>query len=144
MEKIDFYFLIIVLVALYAIRSYSKSKTAEANLLHYQLNLAAPLDSDMSPMLDTIISEALEEYRILNLEYKNEYINDKMEKEILDAVQKSVSDRISPVFMDRLSLQYNKDALPDVIAKKIIMHVTAFVVENNSNKNILPNETIKG
>lgn len=98
----------------------------------------------MAPILDNMITEALDEYRVLNLGYKNEYINEKQEQEIVNAVKDSISNRISPVFMDRLSLQYNKDALPDVIAKKIILHVTAFVVENNSNQNTLPNETIKG
>ena len=132
MERIDLYFFIIICVCIYAIRSYNVTKKNEADLTNYQLNLAAPLHEDMGPILDNIISEALNEYRILNLGYKNEYINDKQEKDITDIVKNTVS------------LQYNRDTLADVIAKKIILHVTAFVVENNTNQNRLPNESIKG
>ena len=144
MERVDIYFIVISIIIIYAIRSYNKAKTSESALTQYSLNLAAPLHEDMAPILDNMITKALDEYRVLNLGYKNEYINEKQEQEIVNAVKDSISNRISPVFMDRLSLQYNKDALPDVIAKKIILHVTAFVVENNSNQNTLPNETIKG
>lgn len=144
MERIDLYFFIIICVCIYVIRSYNVTKKNEADLTNYQLNLAAPLHEDMGPILDNIISEALNEYRILNLGYKNEYINDKQEKDITDIVKNTVSSRISPVLIDRLSLQYNRDTLADVIAKKIILHVTAFVVENNTNQNRLPNESIKG
>lgn len=96
-------------------------------------------DANVPLALDKIINDAFDEYLILNRGYKDEDvpINSTEEKQIVMTLIDSVSARISDEMNIKLSLFYNKSAVPDIISTKIYMSVLAYVIEHNKPKDDL-------
>ena len=89
-------------------------------------------DINASQIIDTIIDEAFNEYNMLNRGFKEKsYINATEEREIVNDMINAVTARISDVARIKLEAYYNKDMLPDIIATKVFLAVTAYVAENN-------------
>lgn len=95
--------------------------------------------------LDYIIQEALDYYKIMNIDTKSiSYINSKIENEILDYLADTVPDRLSRLLLSKLSLIYNPEYINKFIAEHIYMVVTNFVLEFNAiNKLNEPSESPK-
>ena len=91
-------------------------------------------DWDDLALLDTIINESLNEYKILNFEYENNiYIKEDEINKMVASVLKNVLTKMSPLFLDKLSYIYNKNVLEDEILKKVRFSVLAYVTEVNGN-----------
>ena len=65
------------------------------------------------------------------------YITEQREEEIRSDLVAKVSERISPIAMDKLSLRYNISNIDRVIGDKIYIVVTNYVVEHNDVKDKL-------
>lgn len=110
-----------------------KIQKRKLSLEEYQININSATSSDIDEALDALIKDSVTEYVILNIEYRPdiEFINSEIEESILNAVKDSVSKKLSPAFMQKLSLYYNSAAIPDIVSQKIYMAVTAYVADHN-------------
>ena len=97
-------------------------------------SLRYKLNKDDLALLDTIINESLNEYKILNFEYENNiYIKEDEINKMVASVLKNVLTKMSPLFLDKLSYIYNKNVLEDEILKKVRFSVLEYVTEVNGN-----------
>lgn len=105
------------------------------NLLEYKINLDAVIDESIPTILNNLISEAFQDYMMLNLSYQNELnITAEIENNILKGVGEAVAARLSTNLQIKLGMYYNSEGLWDIISAKICMLVTNYVVEKNAIK----------
>ena len=99
-------------------------------------------EDDIIGHLDYIISEALDEYVLLNIKPKNVYyINTKLENKMIDYLSEEVPKRISKTLLTHLSFIYNSDYVGEFIGKHIYMVVLNYVLTYNINNS--DDDTIK-
>jgi len=114
------------------INKWLKYKYKELELKKYNIDIHLNVTKDIETRLDTIIESCFQEYSLMNLIYKADwYIKEEEEIQISKDICALVSDRISPVMLQQLSLYYNEDAIYDVIGKRVYFKVTNFVIEHN-------------
>lgn len=107
-------------------------KYKELELKKYNIDIHLNVTKDIETRLDTIIESCFQEYSLMNLIYKTDwYIKEEDEIKISKDICSLVSDRISPVMLQQLSLYYNEDAIYDIIGKRVYFKVTNFVIEHN-------------
>ena len=136
--SIDLLALFAVIVAIYAIKTNSKDKQRLIEASTSTVNKQAVIDETIPRILDLIITECFEDYKLLVLIPKNEFhINDKREDEIRRDLAEKVETRLSPVAVDKLSLYYNINNLDKIIGEKIYISVMSYVIEVNSLKDNL-------
>lgn len=116
--------------------SLRKFKEFDISILDHKDSLNLNLDEihDIKEMLNLFIEDCFSDYLANNPEIAtSEYITDELEVEI----RKSLSDRVTAVMTEsmykKLTLYYNRNAIPNVIAEKIYFKVTAFVIEKNQS-----------
>lgn len=98
----------------------------------YKIDIKYGSDTRIETQLDSIIDSIFDEYRIYNLEFRdNSYIKEIEEKKIVKDICDMVIERLSPVFITQLSTYFNTDSLGNVIAVKISTKVMAYRIENN-------------
>lgn len=85
-------------------------------------------------LLDKIIATSFDEYVLLNGYAYADYIDNETENKINREITEIVKSRISPAILDKLSVIYNLDTISEIIARKIYIYTTAFVVEKNKPK----------
>ena len=95
------------------------------------MSMSTSLD-EMTQTIDTFINESIQEFAVMNNIQDSKYINTELEQELRNFVMESVSGRISINFLNKLRLFYKEDIIPDLIAKKIFLAVTAYTAINNN------------
>lgn len=114
------------------INKWLKYKYKELELKKYDIDIHLNVTKDIETRLDAIIESCFQEYSLMNLIYKTDwYIKEEEEIQISKNICTLVSDRISPVMLQQLSLYYNEDAIYDIIGKRVYFKVTNFVIEHN-------------
>lgn len=96
-------------------------------------------EEDTVAHLDYIIREALDEYNLLNIVPKDiQYINTRMEEEILNYMKDEIPNRVSKTLITHLSFIYNSDYLGEYLAKHIYLAVVDFRLNYNLERD--PNQ----
>ena len=126
---------ILILVALSIHAHY---KELVINLTSYQINSNSNINKGISDLLQDFINDCFTDVQVLYFppsSRSNEYINDDKEAQIRKALSDKVASRMSDALIDKLSLLYNRNKLNEVIADKIFITVTAYVVDHNATYN---------
>ena len=98
-----------------------------------------PTDNNILEIIESIIENTLDEYRVLILAPKQViYINNKQQDEIMEYMSDEVPKRISTIAMKKLEYIYNKDYIGSYIGTTIYMHVLNFVIDYNVNNHGKP------
>lgn len=85
-------------------------------------------------MLDSLIEDSLNRYRISYLEYNDElYISEEDQNKMITWIMRDILSNMSPVYYDRLKYVYNKSKLEDVIYNKVTMAVLGYTISINGN-----------
>ena len=85
-----------------------------------QLELLLKINpSEYINILDSFIQDIFSEYIILNIEFKYEIVNSKVESIILKDVSELVFTRMSPLLYKKMRIIYSEDQLTDIITKKV-------------------------
>lgn len=102
-------------------------------------------EEDIVKHLDYIISEALDEYILLNIKPKNiYYINTKTENEIVKHLSEEIPKRISKTLLVHLAFIYDNSYIGQFIGKHIYMTVLNYVLNYNmENANEIDADGIK-
>lgn len=89
-------------------------------------------EEDIIKHLDYIIKETLDEYIVFNIRPKQiYYINNKMEKQIIDYLSEEIPKRLSKTLLTHLSFIYNSDYVGEFIGRHIYMIVLEYVLDYN-------------
>lgn len=145
MGAISVHFLVKVLIVfsmLYAIsakaaikqcfKSYIDMKKEQIELERFKHETSVEISSNINEKLDLMIQQCFDEYTILNLAFKSDfYITEEEEIKINKEISHIVAERLSPAFINQLSLLYNEEAIYDVVSKRVFFMVTNFVMDHN-------------
>lgn len=125
-----------VVVFGYLIYTMNKHKNNMENLTRYNINVAANIDRSIPGILEYLIQDCFNDYKIKNLAYKtDEYITPENEAKIRKDLAAIVTNRLSSATLDKLSLFYNIDSIASILADKIYIIVMDYVVDHNSKLN---------
>ena len=120
----------------YSIYTMNKHKSNMENLTRYNINVAANIDRSIPGVLEYLIQDCFNDYKVKNLAYKiEEYITPEREAEIRKDLVEVVTKRLSRATLDKLSLFYNIDSIATILADKIYIIVMDYVVDHNSKLN---------
>lgn len=102
----------------------------------YSINVNATIDNNIIDFLDSFIEDVFNEYLILNIEFREDrdYINGEVENEMSKEIAYIVMSRMSPAFIDKVSLIYNRKELPTIISHKVHMFTMNYVINKNKTK----------
>ena len=131
---INYFIILLVIFLIYKVankiaNSYKEKNKKELDLL--QMSMSTSLE-EMTQTIDSFINEAIQEFIVMNNIQDSKYINTELEQEMRLAVMESVSGRISINLLNKLRLFYKEDIIPDLIAKKIFLAITAYAAINNA------------
>lgn len=131
---INYFIILLVIFLIYRVankiaNSYKEKNKKELDLL--QMSMSTSLE-EMTQTIDTFINESIQEFTVMNNIQDSKYINSELEQEMRLAVMESVSGRISINLLNKLRLFYKEDIIPDLIAKKIFLAITAYTAINNA------------
>ena len=115
---------------------YINNKQFKFNQSYMLSNMVIDIES-ITEMLDALISDCFIEYVLFNPIEDGIYINAELEKEITTDITSKVIDRITITILSKLRLIYlidTEEQLSDIIAKRVYIRVTDFIVDNNKPK----------
>lgn len=122
----------------YSIKSGIKYRNEMLKTSRYNINTQAIIDDSITLLLNSIIDECFTDYKVLVLEPRQEgYISSEREDEIRKDLISKIVERLSPMSLDKLSLRYNIENIDRIIADKVYIVVTSYVVEHNDIKDNL-------
>ena len=99
----------------------------------YSINTQVAIDTTIRDLLNDIVTECFDDYKIMVLYPLREgYINDERELQIRNDLVNKVTERLSPMTLDKLSLRYNLVNIGAIIADKIYIAVMNYVVDHNT------------
>lgn len=121
--------------------SSKKNRNVSSELVRYTANIQATIDSSIPKILDALIEDCFRDYQIKVLVPMQEmFITDEREKKIREDLVDIVTDRLSPVTLDKIGLFYNIREIDKIIADKIYITVMNYRVDHNApyanNENI--------
>lgn len=124
---------ILILAAISLINTHKNQKAVQ-EIMKYQIHVNADINSSIPEILDLVITECFNDYRIKFLEpIEQGYITSEREIEIRSDLVRIVTGRISEATLDKLSLFYNINSIADILADKIYICVMNYVVDHNKN-----------
>ncbi len=131
---INYFIILLVIFLIYRVankiaNSYKEKNKKELDLI--QMSMSTSLE-EMTQTIDSFINESIQEFTVMNNIQDSKYINSELEQEMRLAVMESVSGRISINLLNKLRLFYKEDIIPDLIAKKIFLAITAYTAINNA------------
>ena len=84
--------------------------------------------------LDNIIEDSMNTYVVLNLGFlEADYIPEKEQQKMIKETYKDVSEKLSPSFIDQLSLLFSKEYIYVEISKRVQLAIMAYIIEKNGS-----------
>lgn len=124
----------ILILAGISIHNTRKNQQAVQEIMKYQINVNASIDRSIPEILDLVIMDCFNDYKIKFLEpIEHGFITAEREIEIRKELVSIVTGRISEATLDKLSLFYNINSIADILADKIYICVMNYVVDHNKN-----------
>ena len=113
---------------------YNRNSREKNRIQEFSTTSNLTIDSSIAKKLDEFIQENLTDYLVINIHLteNTSYITEELENQIREGFATYISDRLSPIFMQQLSLYYNIDNIDQVLANKIYIIVTAYVTAYNT------------
>ncbi len=124
-------FLSLASTAIY--NSYVNNRQLRFNQSYMLSNLVIDIEA-ISEMFDILIDSCFIEYFLFDPVEEGTYMNAEMEKKIATDITSRVISRITTEILSKLRLIYiidTEEELSDIVAKKVYLRVTDFIVSNN-------------
>ena len=102
-----------------------------------EIRLYESIDFDSKyELLGKIITEEVDDYKIKNFAYREDdlYINEEMQKEMINIVTTKIIKRITPAIKTNLKLVYNINSdedLINIVGTLVSMEVLSYCIETN-------------
>lgn len=89
-------------------------------------------DPSIPEVIDSVITEAFNQYIVLNEGYKDkEYVSEEDEKKIITVLIENVLTRMSKTMLAKIRAYYNEELAEQVLTEKIYMVVMNYSINNN-------------
>lgn len=120
-------------ILIFIIRRYL---SAINEIKQFKIMTDAQVDESLYKIIDEYIDYIFNDYLILVFELRDlDYINTEEEKKMIKDLLERIMGRMSNTIMSKMILLYNKDMIPDILAEKVTIKVTQYVLEYNKPKN---------
>lgn len=117
-----------------AVKEIANAYAKQVELNEYELVLSTKYSTEQLAVLDKMILEAIDKYKILNIEYRDVvYITDKIQEDMIRTVLSNVLKGMSPLLKKKLYYIYGEEYLEDTILEKIQLQVLDYTTSVNSN-----------
>lgn len=110
------------------------NRIVETVIRFYRFKFVISVDvnyDELIATLDNIISSSISDYVMLNGLYE-QYIGEKQEAGLRQYVSNALDEQLSDTFLKKLEFIYNKDAIPDLLARRILTTISIYVAKNNA------------
>ena len=110
------------------------NRIVETVIKFYRFKFIISIDvnyDELTATLDNIISSSISDYVMLNGLYE-QYIGEKQEAGLRQYVSNALDEQLSDTFLKKLEFIYNKDAIPDLLARRILTTISIYVAKNNA------------
>ena len=102
------------------------------NFYRYKFIISIDVNYDeLTSTLDTIITSSITDYVMLNGLYE-QFIGEQQEASLRQYVSSALEEQLSDAFLQKLEIIYNKDAIPDLLARRILTTISIYVAKNNA------------
>ena len=102
------------------------------NFYRYKFIISIDVNYDeLTSVLDTIITSSITDYVMLNGLYE-QFIGEQQEADLRQYVSSALEEQLSDAFLQKLEIIYNKDAIPDLLARRILTTISIYVAKNNA------------
>lgn len=102
------------------------------NFYEYKFTISTQIDHDeIIKTIDTIITNSITDFVTVNGLYE-QFIGEEKEAELRSYVVSALDDQLSDVFMKKMEFVYNKEAIPSLLARRILTTVSIFIAKNNA------------
>lgn len=102
----------------------------------YRYKFIISIDADYDKfisILDSIINNNITDYMTLNGLY-DQFIGEEQEKKLRHYISNILEKQLSESFIKKLELIYNKEAIPELLAKRILTTISIYIAKNNAVK----------
>lgn len=128
-------YIVTLFVVIYIAKRYFDSLSSIRDLKLLEIQLSQNIDNNIVDKLDDYLEDIFNDYILSSPKYLQQpYINSKDEEQMRQDLVDLVSDRMSPYLYQKLAIYYNENSIPDILANKIFLLVTAFVANKNTPK----------
>lgn len=97
------------------------------------------LDS-VNESIDSFIQIVYNDYKAINIDKYNDYINSKLENKIIEEVCRLVLDKVSNRYIEYLEFIYKNSEIAEIIYNRAMLIVILDIAQNNENYLAMPDD----
>ena len=126
-------FSLLLLYCIHYLRFLTKDKEKRLRLEQFTITTTIDAEATVINSLDTIINKTLAEYTYANIDCNPNFkFTPNIDSELTTLISNRVIDEISMVMFDKLSLVYQKDKIPEIIANRVYLQVVPYLIDKKS------------
>ena len=126
-------FSLLLLYCIHYLRFLKKDKEKRLRLEQFTITATIDAEATVIKSLDTIINKTLAEYTYANIDCNPNFkFTPNTDSELTTLISNRVIDEISMVMFDKLSLVYQKDKIPEIIANRVYLQVVPYLIDKKS------------
>ena len=126
-------FSLLLLYCVHYLRFLKKDKEKRLRLEQFTITATIDAEATVIKSLDTIINKTLAEYTYANIDCNPNFkFTPNIDSELTTLISNRVIDEISMVMFDKLSLVYQKDKIPEIIANRVYLQVVPYLIDKKS------------
>ena len=126
-------FSLLLLYCIHYLRFLKKDKEKRLRLEQFTITTTIDAEASVIKSLDTIINKTLAEYTYANIDCNPNFkFTPNIDSELTTLISNRVIDEISMVMFDKLSLVYQKDKIPEIIANRVYLQVVPYLIDKKS------------
>ena len=126
-------FSLLLLYCIYYLRFLKKDKEKHLRLEQFTITTTIDAEATVINSLDTIINKTLAEYTYANIDCNPNFkFTPNIDSELTTLISNRVIDEMSMVMFDKLSLVYQKDKIPEMIANRVYLQVVPYLIDKKS------------
>ena len=126
-------FSLLLLYCIHYLRFLKKDKEKRLRLEQFTITTTIDAEATVINSLDTIINKTLAEYTYANIDCNPNFkFTPNIDSELTTLISNRVIDEMSMVMFDKLSLVYQKDKIPEIIANRVYLQVVPYLIDKKS------------
>ena len=126
-------FSLLLLYCIHYLRFIKKDKEKRLRLEQFTITTTIDAEATVINSLDTIINKTLAEYTYANIDCNPNFkFTPNIDSELTTLISNRVIDEMSMVMFDKLSLVYQKDKIPEIIANRVYLQVVPYLIDKKS------------
>lgn len=126
-------FSLLLLYCIHYLRFLKKDKEKRLRLEQFTITATIDAEATVIKSLDTIINKTLAEYTYANIDCNPNFkFTPNIDSELTTLISNRVIDEISMIMFDKLSLVYQKDKIPEIIANRVYLQVVPYLIDKKS------------